>query len=213
MLTFPPGLAPPAVATAARWIEGPAPDVLPDEFEVITRAVEVRAREFAFGRACARHALAGLGLADAARMPIPCRSDRTPHFPDGIVGSVSHTRDLAAAVAAPDTHVRALGLDVEKLRPLEPAIVPMVTTAAERARGAADPGETVRWFGAKEAVYKCWYTAGGQRILEFEEVEVDLRPDGTLVVLRQPPPVVPMIGRWAIAHDHHWALVVALRTR
>lgn len=192
----------PALVGHTRRIAGPAPALWEGE-SVAAGAVEIRRREFAFGRACAREALRSLGHPPTA---LPRRADRTPGFPPGVCGSLSHSTTVAVAVVGPADRFAAVGVDVEPDRPLAPELAAIVASGAERAR-AADGHALTSLFGAKEAAFKCWFNAGGARIAEFDEFELLLGSDGTIEVLRQPTPQVSLTGRWRRAHGHTWALV------
>src|SRR5437763_335927 len=77
----------------------------PEERACIARAVPKRRAEFATGRVCARQALERLGVAVGPLLPHP---DRSPAWPPGIVGSISHTDGYCAVAVAEAT--RALGI-------------------------------------------------------------------------------------------------------
>ena len=66
----------------------------------------------------------------------------------------------------------ALGIDAEPARPLEPDVLEVVATVAERGRLVGPLSGTVL-FSAKEAFYKCWSAAGGP-MLDFDDVDVVL---------------------------------------
>src|SRR5689334_3062733 len=76
------------------------------------RAVPERRTLFALGRAAARDALSELGIEPT---PIPRSSDGAPVWPDGFVGAISHTRQVALAVAGRREDYVGLGVDVEEL--------------------------------------------------------------------------------------------------
>jgi hypothetical protein len=101
----PPGAAvieqilPPGVAAEEAF--GDLPDVVlfPDEETVVANAVEKRRREFATARACARAALAKLGVPP---VPIVPGHRGAPRWPQGVVGSCrlrSRPPDLHSAAA------------------------------------------------------------------------------------------------------------------
>ena len=135
-------------------------DLLPGEEQAIARAVPSRRREFSAGRACARQAMRALG---ARALSIPQGEDRAPVWPDGLVGSITHTHAwCAAAVARTDDGIRAIGIDVEPAEPLDSALLRMICVEEERRALAARPtaqrgllGRLV--FSAKESSYKCQY--------------------------------------------------------
>ena len=72
-------LLPPGAEAAVLRGPGRESDLLEGEHEAIRRAAPARRREFAAGRACARHALAALGVGAVA---VPQAKDRAPLWPD-----------------------------------------------------------------------------------------------------------------------------------
>jgi 4'-phosphopantetheinyl transferase EntD len=124
-------------------------------------AIERRRREFAAGRIAARQALAGAGGPSAS---IPIGDQRQPIFPAGFVGSITHKLELAAAVAAPDSTVLALGLDLESMdRPVSAGIASHVCVPSERAwveDATSEPERDLRLrrlFSAKESLFKALF--------------------------------------------------------
>lgn len=190
----PEGLLPIGVTGKVMRINDPVPPLFPAERKEVAGAGARRVAEFSAGRAAARLALAAFGVPAG---PIPARSDRTPQFPVGVVGSLSHCRTIAFAAVARRSAWMSIGVDVEDDEPLPAELVDLVTTAVERSMA---PPDTERWakvlFSAKEAVYKCWYTAGGHRLLEFSDVILDIRMNGTVRVLALPPPRLAIDVRW-----------------
>jgi len=170
-----------AVPVGAAWSLGPlretADRLFPEEEETVAAAVAGRRIEFAAGRSQARSALAALG---AAPGPIPAGADRAPLWPLGFVGSITHTRSIAAAAVAPATAFASLGLDVEEVRPEIDRIAPMVLAPSERAGFEALAGAERRRtatliFSIKEAVFKAHWPLT-RRFLEFADVTVALAP-------------------------------------
>jgi len=181
-------LVPPGTAVAALAIAGEPPALLAGE--ELPRAVAKRRAERAFGRACARTALAELGIAPAA---IASSAGGAPMWPAGIAGSITHTDDYAAAAVVRD--VVALGIDLESLAHTArvPDLLATVALASERAHPAA------LVFSAKESVYKCLYAG---QFLDFHDVELAIGP-GTFTVVRAAGHDASAVrGRWAIAGDH-----------
>lgn len=154
----------------------PAMDALhPAERRLVARAAPSRQDQFSTGRLCAREALAGLGLPGA---PLLARPDRSPAWPEGAVGSLSHTRGCCAVVVGRRPPWRALGLDVEGGAPLAARLEARVCRPEERAwlagRDSAERGRLAKLlFCAKEAVYKCQHPLAGAR-LGFQDVRVVL---------------------------------------
>lgn len=153
--------------------------LLPEEEAFIERAVQKRRREFTAGRSCARLALARLGIEGFA---LRAAEDRSPIWPPGVVGSITHSGTYCAVAVARAGRIASLGIDAESAEPLKPPLRRFVCTEREqRAHEAlpAAPGGT-DWakltFSAKEAFYKCYYPLA-RHFLDFKDVELDLRPD------------------------------------
>lgn len=157
------------VATPALADEG----LYADELAYIARSVPRRRAEFATARVSARRALARLGVAPCSLVPL---ADRSPRWPPGVVGSISHTHGCCAVAVSVFPEIAGVGLDVEVDSPLAPELLSTVCTRGERAwlegRGPQERGRLSKLiFSAKEAVYKCWYPTIGVS-LAFDEVEL-----------------------------------------
>src|SRR3979411_3554106 len=74
----------------------------------LRHAVESRQRELLAGRLCADFALRCLG---AASTHVAMAGDRAPVWPDGVVGSITHSGGFAAAAGAWAAGIAGLGLD------------------------------------------------------------------------------------------------------
>jgi len=163
------------VATASMWEES----LLPEEEVCVEKALARRRREFTAGRACARTALANLGV---ERRPLVSAPDRTPTWPDGIVGSISHCADLCAAAVARKLEFAGIGLDVERADPLESSLITTVCADEElelaiQATGLEAGVVAKILFSAKETVYKCSYPLT-QTWWDFRDVTVRLHGAG-----------------------------------
>jgi 4'-phosphopantetheinyl transferase EntD len=89
------------------------------------------------------------------------RQDRSPVWPDGVTGSITHTRTYTAAAVS--RSVRGVGIDTEVLlRPEEIDEIAAAIATEEEVRRAASTfachrvGITVL-FSAKESLFKCLY--------------------------------------------------------
>lgn len=155
--------------------------LFPEEEVVVEHAVDKRRREFVTGRACARAALARLGLPAQA---IPQGIQGAPLWPEGVVGSITHCNGLRACSVARSSDLTALGIDAERNEPLPEQLVGDIALPRERQLLAAlswqDP--SVSWdrllFCAKETIYKAWFPLT-ERWLGFEDATVTLDPAGT----------------------------------
>ncbi len=137
-------------------------------------AAQARVEQFTAGRVCARVALGRLGV--ASRTPILRGEDRTPIWPPGFVGSITHTDTWCAAAVARADELRSIGIDLEPATPLKEALWRRVCTPRERdwLAGLSEPGLTGKvLFSAKESVYKCQYPITTQ-FLGFHAVELEI---------------------------------------
>ncbi len=157
----------PAAAAAAESL-GPDPEPDPGLFPaeaVLVRTADPRRRaEFTAGRACARTALARLGL---PATPVLAGRAGEPRWPAGVTGSITHCAGYRACAVARTTDLAGLGIDAEPDAGLPAGLIESVAGHAEQAwvarQAAAAPA--VCWdrllFSAKEAVGKLWYPLTG----------------------------------------------------
>jgi 4'-phosphopantetheinyl transferase EntD len=202
-------------ATRSMW----STPATPAESRCIERAVPARRREFQAGRAAARAALRRLGIEGFDLLP---GSGREPTWPTGIVGSITHDASECAAAVARSDKILALGIDVERFEPLSADLLPLVCSEAERRRwrahapyGADVWGKAV--FSAKESFYKAYFPAV-RAILEFHDVDIELRPEQGLFVARLVSEALPAFfgrrqatGRFALRDGRIWTAVALVR--
>ncbi len=141
----------------------------------------VRRAEFLAGRRFARAAIASCAP-ERGPARVPSGPERTPRWPDGIVGTITHTRTLAAAAVARAHEARGLGLVNEErmATPIARQVRDQVATVAELRIGqnglSLDEASTLTLiFSAKEAVFKCLFPIVGRYFdyLEAALVEID----------------------------------------
>lgn len=195
---------------AELFVDPPDLHPLPEEEPLIARSVAKRRNEFVTVRHCARVAMEQLGVGPA---PI-LKGDRgEPRWPDGVVGSLTHTQGYRGAVVARTSAVRSVGIDAEPHDVLPDKVLEAVSLPAERRELAALPGG-LHWdrilFCAKEATYKAWFPLT-QRWLGFEDAHITFDADGsgtagtfTSRILVDPaarsgPPLTELAGRWSVA--------------
>lgn len=135
----------------------------------IREAVAKRQREFLAGRYCAARALAHAGYLGDGWLPLG--EDRLPVWPAGWIGSISHSRFGAVAVATLCSSCRALGVDMEPLVDAAVAadIESSVASRDELELLDAFPREirVTVLFSAKEALFKALYP----RIRRFHDFD------------------------------------------
>jgi 4'-phosphopantetheinyl transferase EntD len=202
-------ILPPEVVAVEALGDLPGVALFPQEAELVANAVDKRQHEFATGRYCARAALGRLGVRPA---PLLSGVGGAPHWPLGVVGSITHCDGYRAAAVAWGRDVVTLGVDAEPADPLPDGVLRFVSDAREQAwireLGVARP--EVCWdrllFSAKESVYKAWFPLTG-RWLDFNDASVTVDPDAKsfAATLTAPGPVVSghilsgLVGRWTLA--------------
>lgn len=202
-------LPPTAVAVESRCDLTDAP-LFAEEVAALGRAVEKRRREFITARACARRALAGLGLPP---MPIPSGARGEPQWPAGVVGSITHCEGYRACAVGRTEELAAIGIDAEPNLALPDGVLADIARAEElpRLRELASAAPTVHWdrllFSAKESVYKVWFPLVGSW-LGFEDATLtfDLHERAFSARLLVPRPALASVslevlrGRWLVSN-------------
>ncbi len=131
----------------------------PDEVPATATMGTLRRLEYTAGRKAAHDAMDQLYVYD---QPVVNGLDRAPVWPNGIVGSISHTNDYCIAVAAYHQDIHAMGLDIEPKRVLDADLIHEICNRDERAWLAKQPADQQGYlarliFSAKECAYKCQY--------------------------------------------------------
>ncbi|TCB99977.1 4'-phosphopantetheinyl transferase superfamily protein [Micromonospora zingiberis] len=160
------------------------------------RVVASRRRDFTAGRVCARRAMAMLGLPPVA---VPAGADRSPIWPPGTVGTITHTRGYCAAAVGRGSEIRAVGMDAEQHRELSPEVRRLICLPEEEEQAdRLPPG--VSWptvvFSAKETVYKVWHPIVGSW-LGFHDALVEVDPATATFTARIAP---AQVAAASIAH-------------
>jgi len=199
-------ILPPGVAAAEAFGDTAPALLFPAEEAAIARAVAKRRSEFATGRACARAALAKLGLPPVPIVPGPRGA---PQWPAGVTGSITHCAGYRASAVARLSDVASIGLDAEPNDALPGGVLERIAVPQEQAwlpgLAAAVPG--VSWdrllFCAKESVYKAWFPLT-RRWLGFEQavITVDLRAGAFTAELLEPAEALD--GRRVASFAGHW---------
>src|SRR6202051_719833 len=142
--------------------------------QALRHATQRRQREFLAGRWCAKQALQCLG---AGSTDVGMAEDRAPIWPDGVVGSITHTGDFAAAAVAWAADIAALGIDSEQI--IDPAAARDIAdicmvdepTLFKAAHGRSFCEFCTFVFSAKESVFKCLFPLR-RKFLEFSDVRI-----------------------------------------
>jgi 4'-phosphopantetheinyl transferase EntD len=167
----------PGALTAELRGAGDPVALYPQEARYVQKAVRTRVEEFAAGRLCARLLLREFGIDNFA---IEVGDHRQPLWPETLVGSITHTTGFCAAVVAPRTCLRSVGIDTEIAGRVKAELWRGICTPSETAwlRALPEPQQLAAAtliFSAKEAFYKCQFAVTQER-LGFHDVSVEL-PD------------------------------------
>lgn len=142
----------------------------------IVRSVRKRQAEFFFGRLAARRALFTCGL---AQCDVAIGSSREPVWPEHVVGSISHSGYIAAAVALAGSAHRGIGIDLEPILRHDLLATVRATVLSEREYAllcAAAGSYSIEIlctvvFSAKESFFKACFAAV-RRYFDFSVVRV-----------------------------------------
>ena len=168
-------LLPHGTAVKMLDLRGTVPKPLPGEAIAVQHAVTKRQQEFAGGRAAARTAMMALGLTPGEILP---QADRSPKWPSGMVGSISHCNTACVSVVARATDMTAIGIDIEEATPLDEALLSLICTPKEiNWLNTQDAHKRLLLakliFSAKEAAYKCQYPLS-RELFGFEGFDLDI---------------------------------------
>ena len=146
----------------------------PAEAVLVAGAADRRRAEFLAGRACARSCLDALGFGDA---PVLRGERGMPIWPEGAIGSISHSGTIGIAVVAANVTAQSIGIDVEQQRAVTDEVQDLLFRPEERERLALLPQEERRaaatlMFSAKEAFYKAQFPIG-RVFVDYRDVVVE----------------------------------------
>ena len=161
------------VATHVTEPVGDWQQLWPEEQQLVAGAVDKRRAEFAAGRLAARGAMRELGMPD---QPIGTDAQRTPRWPHGVTGSISHSEQLCVVVAGRSGDFLALGVDTEPDTPLERELWSTIARPNEIAWLQQLPtdrqgGAAKLLFCVKESIFKAIFPLA-RTFVEFDDVEV-----------------------------------------
>ncbi len=169
------------------------------ERALVARAVPKRQHEFATGRRLAHRLLADFGSANFALL---ADGDRAPIWPEGVIGSISHSHGLCVVAASKVGAIAGLGIDVEQADAVRPELWRRVLDEEEERWLRAQPAAhqlrlAAVFFSAKEASYKAQFPLTRAR-LGFHDVSLELDLASSAFHARVPGFPRPLAGAFAI---------------
>lgn len=138
----------------------------PAERELVAHGGRARLRAFSSGRRAARCALGELGVRGQAVLA----RGRAPLWPAGVVGSITHSATLAAAVAGHAANWAGVGADLTPGGRVSARVAQRVLLPVEREALPSHEWRTAM-FSAKESVYKAVHPLCGE-FLAFRDVRI-----------------------------------------
>jgi 4'-phosphopantetheinyl transferase EntD len=175
----------------------------------IEQMAPVRFREFVAGRTAAHRAI---GQLTGAVAPVPRNADRSPSWPAGLCGSLSHSRHYAIGVVARLAQYRSIGVDIEEDWRVEEDLWDQVLTPAERDwLGGLPPSAAQRaaalMFSAKEAYFKCLPRRFQEQVpwLAADKIETSVALASATVTCAVPHDTSLPVLQGCFRHfDRHW---------
>lgn len=172
-LTFAPEWAGTNIYLQSLAVSDRTHELYDEELPAIRSAAPRRRNTFSSGRSCARAVMQQAGLPACA---LPRHDDGSVQWPEGLLGSLSHTNDWAVAAVAVSAmcEARCIGIDLERIKPLDEGVINLIATSAERKELSATHSPTwhsIALFSIKESIYKCLARDFG-RFIEFQDVEI-----------------------------------------
>jgi 4'-phosphopantetheinyl transferase EntD len=165
----------PSNVIVADSTSAPELELHPEEARFAEAMRPKRREQFAQGRACARQALRALQIENYPLLP---DAGRAPVWPQGITGSITHTRGYFAAAVARQTEVAAVGIDAERISRITERLWPYYLSEREiEWLRTQDLGRRAQlaaaMFSAKEAAYKCQYQLT-HRSMHMKSIELEI---------------------------------------
>ncbi|WP_298857710.1 4'-phosphopantetheinyl transferase superfamily protein [uncultured Sulfitobacter sp.] len=171
---------PPGLGVAAGDLTSVPPQPYPAEAGAVRDAIPARIVEFHTGRTAARAAMRAISLPE---QPVLMAQTRAPIWPDGMTGSISHSKTACVAVVGKSCEWAGIGVDLEEATALDALLIAEVCTKAERLWLGTQPeherGLMAKLiFSAKEACYKAQYPVTGL-LFGFDVLELAIDRKGS----------------------------------
>ena len=135
--------------------------------------VEKRKAEYLAGRYCAKVSLSQKGIDN---FQVIIGADREPIWPNGVVGSITHSEKFASAIIADEKDYFGIGIDIEEIIPLDSINqiknVVVDHRESEIMKSTALPFNTILTlvFSAKESFFKATFPRI-KRFLDFDAIK------------------------------------------
>lgn len=153
-----------------------ASDINEEEFDAVRHAVAGRQREYLTGRKLVRIGLKSLNISDFALIP---NIDRSPRWPEPIVGSITHSSTICAIALGLRANYRGIGIDIQETGIVKSEIWPLfcssedlniLESSAEQDRQSL----ASLIFSAKESYFKARFPLDSTW-LDFRDLSIIIR--------------------------------------
>lgn len=126
----------------------------------LEKAIKKRRVEYICARYCAGKAISK--IIPGYNEVITNKLDRSPKWPPGIIGSITHTKNFAAVAVGSTNAIQGIGIDAEKIISLDTIsnIRKMIANGKEIQLASSFADERIFYtivFSAKESIFKCIY--------------------------------------------------------
>lgn len=150
-------------------------ELYPDELSITEGMISKRKEEFKAGRLLAKKILENFNV---NCFPILQNNDRTPIWPEGIVGSISHDHKRCIVAVCANSDYKSVGVDVETNKRIKSQLWNRICTDHELTEiNKMMPSLRQQFaaiiFSAKESFYKCQYPLTKQ-FVNFHDVEIHI---------------------------------------
>ena len=162
----------PNIRALGCMLSGPPFPLMGEEALAVNKAIEKRQKEYSAGRHLSRKLME---ILDIQVCPLLRNTDRSPRWPQGMSGTITHTDEVCLVAAGRLPAKTFVGLDLEGSEPLGEDLLKFIVRQDELEQLPFD--EVRRYakliFSAKEAFYKAQHPIT-QTMLDFLEVSLDL---------------------------------------
>lgn len=172
-----------------RWIANIAPPAIKHSLQRLpecdqeSKSKTKRQTEFESGRSSAHKLLQSFSESNKVEVA----TDRSPIWPAGFVGSISHSDQWIWAAVAQTDSTRSVGIDTEiivdgkTVQQLQQEVATLDEWSVVSALGIDVKTAFTTVFSAKEAFYKCWYPQNNE-FFGFEHAAVEACQPGRLTI-------------------------------
>lgn len=113
-----------------------------------------REKEHSLGRYCAQQATNAIGIHCSK---ISSDSQGLPIWPEGVVGSISHSKGLCLSAVAKSEDFQTIGIDIEQFNRMKERSIERIVHPEEKAEIGNDLTKATLLFSIKEAFYKAQF--------------------------------------------------------